>query len=74
LAGGDVGHKKNVRNRKRRPFLEVINLLLAKAMPGIRKDGTKVTVADLFRAVDLKRELFPPPEAQRKVRWFDGRD
>ena len=69
-----MGRKTNVKKRKRGPFLEVINLLLTKAMRSIRESDTKITVADLFRAVDLERELFPPPQTLRKVRWFDRWD
>jgi hypothetical protein len=60
--------------RKRRPFVEVVDELIAKTRKNLETGSFKATVADLIRATDLERELFPPKEVPGEVTWVDPWD
>ena len=63
--------RKSTRKKRVRRLAEVVDALIAKAMASVRGKQMKATVADLFRATDMQRELFPPKETPRNARWVD---
>jgi hypothetical protein len=63
-----------VERNNRKPFVEVVDELIAQATKNLCRKDLKASVADLIRAVDLEREMFPPKEVPVEVTWVDAWD
>jgi hypothetical protein len=58
----------------RRPFAEMVDSLIAKSMKNLREKNMKATVADLIRAIEMEREMFPQQGTSAEIIWVDPWD
>jgi hypothetical protein len=71
---GNDSPEVSVERNERQPFVEVIDELIAQATNNLYRKNLKATVADLLRATELEREMFPPLERPIEITWIDPWD
>jgi hypothetical protein len=63
--------KKQTRNKKL-PVEELVEVLITRCLEALEKKTIKVTIADLIRMRDLRKQMAPNEPVRGEVTWIDG--
>lgn len=65
--------RKQTRGKNKKLSLEeLVDRLIVKSLEALAEGKVKVTVADLIRMRELRKDLAPEPPVRPPVTWIDG--